>query len=156
MTRLAFLEDQSARGSALNDARPGENWQSIEAASRHLGIQLTGVLPVRKPDEMDRAFALAAKQRTGGVLVLASALFSSQRIVSLAARGRLLAIYEHEGFVDAGGLMSYGPSHRDIFRLVAGYVDKILKGAKPGGPPCRGAHEVRSWSSTSRPPRPSA
>jgi putative ABC transport system substrate-binding protein len=137
VTRLAFLEDQSARGSALNDTRPGENWQSIEAVSRQLGIQATEVLPVRKPDEMDRAFALAAKQRMGGVLVLASALFSSQtqRIVSLAARGRLPAIYEHEGFVEAGGLMSYGPSHRDIFRLIAGYVDKILKGAKPADLP---------------------
>src|SRR5512138_617134 len=123
VTRLAFLEDQSARGSAPNAARVGENWQSIEATSRHLGIQLTEVLPVRKPDDMDRAFALAARHRTGGVLVLASALFSAQtqRIVSLAAKGRLPAIYEHEGFVDAGGLMSYGPSHPDIFRLIAGY-----------------------------------
>ena len=137
VTRLAFLEDQSARGSAPNAARVGENWQSIEATSRHLGIQLTEVLPVRKPDDMDRAFALAARHRTGGVLVLASALFSAQtqRIVSLAAKGRLPAIYEHEGFVDAGGLMSYGPSHPDIFRLIAGYVDKILKGAKPADLP---------------------
>jgi putative ABC transport system substrate-binding protein len=136
MTRVAFLEDQSAR-SALNAARPGENWQSIEAASRHLGIQPTKVLAVRKPDDMDSAFALAAKERADGVLVLASAFFSSQpqRIVSLAARRRLPAIYEHEGFVEAGGLMSYGPSHRDIFRLIAGYVDKILKGAKPADLP---------------------
>jgi putative ABC transport system substrate-binding protein len=92
---------------------------------------------VRKPDDLDDAFALAVKGRAGGVLVLASAFFSSQapRIVSLAARTRLPAIYEHQGFVELGGLLSYGPSPRDMFRLIASYVDKILKGGKPADLP---------------------
>jgi putative ABC transport system substrate-binding protein len=145
VTRLAFLEDQSARGSAPNGTLPGQNWQSIAAASQHLGILLTKVLPVRKPDDLDSAFALAAKERADGVLVLASAFFSSQthRIASLAATGRLPAIFEHEGFVDAGGLMSYGPSHRDIFRLIAGYVDKILRGATPADLPVEEPTKLR-------------
>jgi putative ABC transport system substrate-binding protein len=110
----------------------GASWQAIEAASQQLGIQLTAASAGRRADELDGAFALAAKERAGGVLVLPSALFSSQtrRIVSLAAKTRLPAIYEHRDFVEAGGLMSYGPSHRDVFRGIALYVDKILKGAK--------------------------
>ena len=71
------------------------------------------------------------------MLVQASPFFSaqSQRSASLAANARLPAIYEHRGFVEAGGLMSYGPDHREIFRLVAVYVDKILRGAKPADLP---------------------
>jgi putative ABC transport system substrate-binding protein len=119
------------------DARLAGNWQAIEVASRQMGIQPAPMLEIRKPEELDGAFALAVRERAGGVLVLASPFFSSQRqrIASLAANTRLPAIYEHRGFVEAGGLMSYGPDHRDVFRLVALYVDKILRGAKPGDLP---------------------
>jgi len=55
--------------------------------------------------------------------------------VSLAAKSQLPALYEHRGFVEAGGFISYGPNHSDIFRLVAVYVDKILRGVKPGDLP---------------------
>ena len=58
-----------------------------------------------------------------------------QAIVGLAARSRLPAIYETKGFVDLGGLIAYGPSVRDLYRRAAGYVDKILKGAKPADLP---------------------
>lgn len=131
IARLTVLADRSATGPA-----PG-TWPAIEAAARQLGIQLTSALEVRKPDDLDAAFALAVKERVGGVLVLASAFFSShsQRIVGLAARTRLPAIYEHQDFVEPGGLMSYGPSHRDMFGRLAVYVDRILKGAKPGDLP---------------------
>jgi putative ABC transport system substrate-binding protein len=137
LTRLAILEDHSALRLLPQEIRLGENWQAIEAASRQLGIQLTPAQGVRKPDDLDGAFALAVKERAGGVLVLASPHFFSQapRIVSLAAKTRLPAIYEHQGFVEAGGLMSYGPSHPDTFRRLAGYVDRILKGAKPADLP---------------------
>jgi len=137
LARLAILEDQSAMGLAPTGARLAGSWQAIEAASRQLGIQPTPARGVRKPDDLDGTFALAVKERAGGILVLPSAFFSSQtqRIVSLAARSRLPAIYEHQSFVEAGGLMSYGPSHRDTFRRIAEYVDKILKGGKPADLP---------------------
>ena len=137
MSRLAILEDVTGGGLANTDIRLAGNWQAIEAASRTTGIQSMATLQVRKSEELDGAFDLAVGQRAGGVLVLGSPFFSShgQRIASLAAKTRLPAIYEHRGFVEAGGLMSYGPDHRDIFDLVALYVDKILRGAKPGDLP---------------------
>jgi putative ABC transport system substrate-binding protein len=137
MARLAILEDQSALGVAPTSVRVGGNWQAIEAACRQLGIKLTPAREVRKTDDLDGAFALAVRERAGGVLVLPSAFFSSQtqRIVTLAARTRLPTIYEHRDFVEPGGLMSYGPSHRDMFRRIAAYVDKILRGAKPANLP---------------------
>jgi len=133
LTRLAILEDRSALGAALQT----ESWQGIETAARQLGIQLTEARGARKPDDLDGMFTRAVKERAGGALVLASAFFSSQaqQIVSLAARIRLPTIYEHQGFVVVGGLMSYGPSHHETFRRIAEYVDKILKGAKPADLP---------------------
>jgi putative ABC transport system substrate-binding protein len=69
--------------------------------------------------------------------LMSSALFASlrQRIVALAAQHRVPTVYEHRGFVDAGGLMSYGPNFREIFRKAATYVDRILKGTKPADLP---------------------
>ncbi len=137
MARLAILEDQSALSFAPTGIRVGGNWQAIEVACRQLGIQLIPVSGVRKPDDLDGVFARAVRERAGGVLVLPSAFFASQtqRIVGLAARSGLPAIYEHREFVEPGGLMSYGPSHRDIFRRIAAYVDKILRGRKPADLP---------------------
>src|SRR5262249_19300740 len=104
---------------------------------RQLGIQLTPARGVRKLDDLDGAFALAIKDRADGVLMAASAFFSSHaaRIVNLAAKIRLPAIYEHRGFVQARGLMAYGAGPRDTFHRIAGYVDRILKGAKPAEMP---------------------
>ena len=137
LARLAILEDQSARTVVPGEMSLGSNWQAFETVARQLGVQLTAVQGVRKPDDLDGAFALAAKERAGGMLVLASALFSSyaQQIVTLAAKTRIPTIYEHQGFVELGGLMSYGASHRDVFRRVAAYADRILKGAKPADLP---------------------
>jgi ABC-type uncharacterized transport system substrate-binding protein len=134
MVRLAILEDST---NPASDVRLAGNWQAVEAASRQLGIRLVPTLEIRKSEELDAAFARAVRERAGGVLVLASPFFSSQgqRIASLAANARLPAIYEHRGFVEAGGLMSYGPDHRAIFSLVADYVDKILRGAQPADLP---------------------
>jgi len=137
MNRLAILEDVTGASLAIPDVRLGGSWQAMEAASRQLGIQALPPLKIRKPEDLDGTFALAVKERASGVLVLASPFLSSQnqRIVSLAAKSQLPAIYEHRGFVEAGGFISYGPNHSDIFRLVAVYVDKILRGVKPGDLP---------------------
>jgi putative ABC transport system substrate-binding protein len=89
------------------------------------------------PADFDRAFSEMTGAHAGALTVLPSTiLFAGRsRIVELAAKNRLPAIYVAREFVDAGGLMSYGPSFADIFRRAATYVDKILKGAKPGDLP---------------------
>jgi putative ABC transport system substrate-binding protein len=139
MTRLAMVEDLTAVGLAVapNDARLGGNWQAIETAARDVGVQLAPTIEIHTPTELDRAFALALQEHANGVLLLASPFFSSRnrQLVAQAGETRLPAIYEHRGFVEAGGLMSYGPDHRAIFRLVAQYVDKILRGARPSDLP---------------------
>ena len=78
-----------------------------------------------------------AKERVGAVLVLSDAMLNSHptRLADLAARSRLPAAYGLREYVEAGGLMSYGPSFLDLFRRSAAYVDKILKGAKPADLP---------------------
>ena len=78
-----------------------------------------------------------AKERVGALLVLSDAIFGSHRtrLADLAARSRLPAAYGVRESVEAGGLMSYGPSFLDLFRRAATYVDKILKGARPGDLP---------------------
>ena len=137
LARLAILEDVTVAGLAPSEAQLPAPRQAMETASRQLGIELAPWLKVNRPEELEGAFAVAVRERAGGVLVVASPFFSaqSQRLASLAATARLPAIYEHRGFVESGGLMSYGPNHRDIFRLVAVYVDKILRGTKPGDLP---------------------
>ena len=74
---------------------------------------------------------------TEALIVLPSPYFGAHRVplVELAAKYRLPAMYPERGFVDAGGLMSYGPNPPDLFRRAATYVDKILKGAKPANLP---------------------
>ena len=92
------------------------------------------------------SFDLTASERAGGVLVLRDALFREQRaqIVALAAKSRLPAVYGLREEAEAGGLMAYGASVPQNFRRAATYVDKILKGAKPGELPSSSLH---SWSS---------
>src|SRR5712691_8867590 len=110
--------------------------REVNVAARSLGVQLQ-FLEARGPNEFDGAFAAMAKERVGALLVLSDAIFSSHRtwLADLAARNRLPAAYGLRENVEAGGLMAYGPSTRDLFRRGATFVDKILKGAKPGDLP---------------------
>ena len=82
-------------------------------------------------------FAAMAKERVGALLVLSDVIFNLHRtrLADLAARSRLPAAYGVRESVEAGGLMSYGPSFLDLYRRSAAYVDKILKGAKPADLP---------------------
>jgi putative ABC transport system substrate-binding protein len=93
-------------------------------------------IEVRRPDELDRAFAMMA-ERAEALIVDADVFFAPYRtqIVEFAAHHRLPAMYHERSYVDAGGLMSYGPSFSAVGRRVATYVDKILKGAKPADLP---------------------
>jgi putative ABC transport system substrate-binding protein len=110
--------------------------REANVAARSLGVQLQ-LLEARGPNEFDGAFAAMAKERVGALLVLSDAIFNSHRtrLADLAARSRLPAAYAVRESVEAGGLMSYGPSFLDLYRRSAAYVDKILKGAKPADLP---------------------
>jgi putative ABC transport system substrate-binding protein len=110
--------------------------REVNVAARSLGVQLQ-LLEARGPNEFDGAFAAMAKERVGALLVLSDAVLNSHRtrLADLAARSRLPAAYGVRESVEAGGLMSYGPSFLDLFRRAATYVDKILKGAKPADLP---------------------
>jgi putative ABC transport system substrate-binding protein len=91
----------------------------------------------RGPEDFDRAFSAMTRARAAALYVLTSVMFISERrrLVDLAAKNRLPAVYPWREAVDAGGLMSYGPDFADLFRRAATYVDKILKGAKPADLP---------------------
>ena len=92
---------------------------------------------VRKPEDIEAAFNAMATQHTDALLVgLDSVVIANRaRVVELAAKQRLPAIYASREFVESGGLLSYGPHYGDLYRRAAIYVDKILKGAKPADLP---------------------
>jgi putative ABC transport system substrate-binding protein len=118
-----------------NEANP-HKLASLEAPAQALGVQLESV-QARDVPEIERALGAASRRRTDAMLMLADAYFWSQRerIVAVAARYRLPAIYAELEFGESGGLMAYGPSVAHNFRRAAGYVDRILKGTKPGDLP---------------------
>ena len=110
--------------------------KEAEVAARALGVRLQ-FLETRGPDDFDRAFSEMTRARADALTVLGGSMFVSERrrLVDLAAKNRLPAVYTSRESVDAGGLMAYGPSIPDLFRRAATYVDKILKGAKPADLP---------------------
>jgi putative ABC transport system substrate-binding protein len=111
--------------------------KAAELAGRTLGVRLQFV-EARRPADIDRAFSDMTRARAGALTVLGGGtmLFAERRrLVDLAAKNRLPAGYPWRDFVDAGGLMSYGANFPDLYRRAATYVDKILKGAKPGDLP---------------------
>ena len=107
-----------------------------EVAARALGVQLQFV-EAQGPADLDRAFSDMTRVRAGALTVLGGGMFLNERrrLVDLATKNRLPTVYSLREYVDAGGLMSYGPNLPDVFRRAATYVDKILKGAKPGDLP---------------------
>ena len=121
-----------------NPANPGSAPQVREAegAARALGVRLQ-TLEARDPQEIDSAFAAMTKERAGALVVLSDAILLNQRrqIAELAAKSRLPAVYTLREHAEAGGLMAYGANPLDLERRAATYVDKILKGAKPGDLP---------------------
>jgi len=107
-----------------------------EAKARSRDLRLVS-MSAANPRELDQAFDEAARARVGAMVTMPDAMFwnSRQQLVDLSARRRLPTIYAEREFVEAGGLMSYGPSVPRNFRRAAVYVDKILKGAKPADLP---------------------
>jgi putative ABC transport system substrate-binding protein len=126
-----------SRFAALWDPGTGTfHLKGLEAAARSLGVELQ-ILEVRRPEDFRRAFEAAKKGHAGALNVLASPFLQGHRqtIIDLAAKNRLPAIYQWRESAEAGGLMSYGPTLSELFRLCAAVLDRILKGAKPGDLP---------------------
>ena len=110
--------------------------RETERAASTLGLEVRA-FEVRGPNDLPGAFAAMADWRAAGLSTLTDGMLFTQRerVVELALKGKLPGVYPEAEFVAAGGLASYGPSLPDLFRRAASYVDKILKGAKPGDLP---------------------
>jgi putative ABC transport system substrate-binding protein len=127
LTRIAVLWNPANRvfqAQMLDETR---------AAGRQLGIELE-LFEATDPPSIDAAFTAISKRRVSAVSVLPDPVFAANwsRIAALAIKGRLLSVTVSSAYADAGGLMAYGPSLIDLARTTAGYVAKILAGAKPG------------------------
>jgi len=126
VTRIAYMGQSVPVGKSMWTAETAE-------AARTLGLVLSGIA-VDRPEDLDAAFGSMSRQRPDAILATDTPvnLGNRARIVEFAARERLPAIYGLRPSPEAGGLMSYGIHIPDLTRRAAHYVDKILKGAKPG------------------------
>jgi putative ABC transport system substrate-binding protein len=108
----------------------------LPPAAQALGVRLQ-MIDIREPAEIEGAFAAAVSEQAQALLVIGDPIFHppSHRLPDLAAHSKLPAIYLVRNLVHDGGLMSYGPDFRHMFRRAADYVDRILKGAKPADLP---------------------
>ena len=129
LSRVAVLWNPQSPASTLN-------WKEFQLPARRLGVQLHS-LEVRNPDEFEKGFEDATRARAGALVILGDPLIATnlKRIAGLAAKSRLPSTFHLSEFADAGGLVVYGVDRTDLFRRAATYVDKILKGAKPGDLP---------------------
>jgi len=140
--RLALLKEALPAASSVavlvNTTNPGmqSTLRHLEAAAQSLGVKLQ-ILEARTPDEVESIFGSMVSHRASALYATLDPLFLDHRtrIVEFAAREQLPALYDVKPFVEAGGLMSYGPNFADSFRRVASFLDKILKGAKPADLP---------------------
>jgi ABC-type uncharacterized transport system substrate-binding protein len=129
LTRAAVLRDPSIPAGIGQFA-------SIQSVAPSFGIELSPI-DVRDAGEIERAVTAFARGPNSGLIVTSSGSAAVHRelIITLAARYRLPAVYNYRYFATAGGLISYGPDPIDQYRRAAGYVDRILKGEKPGDLP---------------------
>ena len=128
MSRVAVLRDESATAGHL---------KTVQDVGRVLELQIE-IFKVILPRELDQGFQSIKKRRAEGLLILGSPVMTAYRarLGELATNYHLPAIYYHEGFAEAGGLLAYGPNESEFsWHRVAVFVDKILKGAKPADLP---------------------
>ncbi len=132
LARVAALWHPAAYGKRTLDGMLRET----ETAAQALRLQLQ-LVPAAGPSDLDGAFVTMTRANADAVILLPSPMLYGEhkRIVELAAKSRLPAMYAAREFVEDGGLMSYGASLPDLFRRIATYVDKILKGASPSDLP---------------------
>lgn len=118
----------------------GPGLKAVEARGQALGLRLQP-LAVRRAAELDGIFGAVVHERAGGVLVLSTPLFIGEapRLAELAVRHRLPTVFGPREHAEAGGLLSYGPDRTDLYLRAAGYVDKILRGARPADLPVQQA-----------------
>ena len=128
-SRIAILRDPANHSSALS-------LRGAESAAKSLGVVVQGV-GVRGPRDFDAAFLAMKRARTDAVILAENTRFIAdrRRIADLAVMHRLPMMVAAKEYAEAGGLISYGTDYPDLFRHAATYVDKILKGAKPGDLP---------------------
>jgi ABC-type uncharacterized transport system substrate-binding protein len=129
LRRLAILGNVGYPAAVLD-------MNEVQVAARRLGLEVVDKLEIRKPEDVAPAFD-ALKGGAQALYVCGDALVDSvrARINTLALGARLPTISPYREYLQAGGFMSYGPSFSDLFLRAADYVDKILRGAKPGGLP---------------------
>jgi len=129
LSRIAYLWNPANRSSA-------SSWKTMQGLAPILGLTLQSV-EMRDRKDIDAAFAAIIRERAEGVIVDSDYVTAGNktRIVEFTAANRLPAMYTWKMYVDAGGLMSYGPSFYELWRHAATYVDKILRGAKPADLP---------------------
>ena len=113
--------------------------KETQGTARSIGVEIQ-IVEAAKVGDFDAVFSAMAKERVDGLIVLVNPMFFVQRqyIIEHATKDRLPAIYEWKSFVQSGGLISYGADVPDIYRRTAGFVDKIVKGAKPVDLPVEG------------------
>ena len=128
LSRVGLLRTAGGSDRQLKDLRP---------ATLALKLKLVEIETEPDAKSLDSAFQTAKQKQVGAILTTVSRPFLAERkrIVELAGKHRLPAIYPEKGFVDVGGLMSYGADFLDLYRRGADYIDKILRGAKPADIP---------------------
>ena len=116
-------------------------WKELRPAAVALKLKLEEIETQPDAKGLESAFKTAKQKQVNAIMITAGRRFGAERkrIVELAVKYRLPAIYPEKGYVDEGGLMSYGADFDDLYRRAAFYVDKILKGAKPGDLPVQQA-----------------
>jgi putative ABC transport system substrate-binding protein len=138
--RLEILKDAVPKLARVGLLRPGDSslardfqLKELRAAALALKLKLEEIDTQPDPKGLESAFQTAKQKQVNAIMTMTTRQFFSERkrIVELAAKYRLPAIYPDKEFIDEGGLMSYGADYPDLFRRAAVYVDKILKGAKP-------------------------
>ncbi len=138
--RLQLLKEvvpRASRVAVLISQLGGPLREALTRAAKPVGVLLQFVVTPERAEDLEGAFAAMAHGMAEALYVDLNPRSSNmgRAIVDLAARQRLPAVYEARGFVDAGGLMAYGPSVPDLYRRAAGYVDRIFKGVKPADLP---------------------
>jgi len=136
VSRVAVLWQPGSQGERTAKDMLKDMLKGADVAARALGVRLQ-VVEARGPADIDMAFSDMSQAHADALTVLGTPMFFNERsrLVALAAKNRLPAVYPQREFVDAGGLMAYGSNIADLFRRTATYVDKILKGAKPADLP---------------------